>query len=147
MRSIKIRVLVTGAAALAIGICAETSISDKNATHDPVSVAVDKGMKWLVSVQGKDGGWGQDGGTSAAAPPWCAIVAIANSIRAEMGKDAIGATFLNVVYSNPSAFHDITRGSNGSCGAECQAGPGWDFVTGLGSPMAPLVVDALIAAP
>jgi subtilase family serine protease len=95
----------------------------------------------------EDGGWGQDGGTSAAAPPWCAIVAIANSIRAEMGKDAIGATFLNVVYSNPSAFHDITRGSNGSCGAECQAGPGWDFVTGLGSPMAPLVVDALIAAP
>jgi hypothetical protein len=65
MRSIKIRVLVTGAAALAIGICAETSISDKNATHDPVSVAVDKGMKWLVSVQGKDGGWGQDGGETS----------------------------------------------------------------------------------
>ena len=25
-------------------------------------VAVDKGAKWLASVQGKDGGWGQDGG-------------------------------------------------------------------------------------
>jgi hypothetical protein len=66
MRSIKIRVLVTGAAAIAIGICAETNISDKNAaTHDPVSVAVAKSMKWLVSVQGKDGGWGQDGGETS----------------------------------------------------------------------------------
>jgi hypothetical protein len=28
----------------------------------PVAAAVDKGAKWLVSVQGADGGWGQDGG-------------------------------------------------------------------------------------
>jgi hypothetical protein len=61
-----IRVLVTGAAAIAIGICAETSVSvNKPSSHDPVSIAVDKGMKWLVSVQGKDGGWGQDGGETS----------------------------------------------------------------------------------
>jgi hypothetical protein len=66
MRSIKIRLLVTGAAAIAIGICAETSVSVNNSSaHDPVSIAVDKGMKWLVSVQGKDGGWGQDGGETS----------------------------------------------------------------------------------
>ena len=70
MRSIRLRVLVTGIAAVAIGICAETTGSDKNSSknlsgHDPVSVAVDKGMKWLVSVQGKDGGWGQDGGETS----------------------------------------------------------------------------------
>jgi len=65
MRSIKIRVLVTGAAAIAIGICAETSVSVNKPSHDPVSIAVDKGMKWLVSVQGKDGGWGQDGGETS----------------------------------------------------------------------------------
>src|SRR5271165_3122636 len=66
MRSMKIRVLVTGAAAIAIGICAETSVSvNKPSSHDPVSIAVDKGMKWLVSVQGKDGGWGQDGGETS----------------------------------------------------------------------------------
>jgi Squalene-hopene cyclase C-terminal domain/Prenyltransferase and squalene oxidase repeat len=66
MRSIRIRVLVTGAAAIAIGICAETSVPQKNpSTRDPVSIAVDKGMKWLVSVQGKDGGWGQDGGETS----------------------------------------------------------------------------------
>jgi Squalene-hopene cyclase C-terminal domain/Prenyltransferase and squalene oxidase repeat len=66
MRSMKIRVLVTGAAAIVIGICAETSVSvNKPANHDPVSVAVEKGMKWLASVQGKDGGWGQDGGETS----------------------------------------------------------------------------------
>ncbi len=35
----------------------------------PVAAAVDKGAKWLVSVQGADGGWGQDGsGTSYNRP-------------------------------------------------------------------------------
>jgi subtilase family serine protease len=95
----------------------------------------------------EDGNWGQVGGTSAASPQWCAIVAIANSLRAGMGKGTIGTNFLKVVYANPSVFHDITQGSNGKCGAECEAGPGYDFVTGLGSPMAPQVVDALVAAP
>lgn len=95
----------------------------------------------------EDGNWAQTGGTSAASPQWCAIVAIANSIRAGMGKGAIGVNFLNVAYANPAAFHDITKGANGTCGTECQAGPGYDFVTGLGSPMAPQVVDALVAAP
>jgi hypothetical protein len=28
----------------------------------PVGEPAEKGLKWLVSVQGKDGGWGQDGG-------------------------------------------------------------------------------------
>jgi len=93
------------------------------------------------------GNWGQVGGTSASSPQWCAIVAIANSIRAGMGKGTIGTNFLNVIYANPTALHDITKGSNGRCGAECQAGPGYDFVTGLGSPIALQVVDALAAAP
>jgi hypothetical protein len=67
MRSNKVRVLVTGAAAIAIGICAETSVSvDKNPSRsDPVPVAVEKGVKWLVSVQGENGGWGQDGGETS----------------------------------------------------------------------------------
>lgn len=93
------------------------------------------------------GNWGKVGGTSAASPQWCAIVAIANSIRAGMGKGAIGVNFMSAVYASPAAFHDITSGSNGRCGAECTAVPGYDFVTGLGSPIAPQVVTALTAAP
>src|SRR5882672_2389272 len=67
MTSIRIFVLVTSAAAIAIGICAQSGVSfEKNSIpHDSVSIAIDKGMKWLVSVQGKDGGWGQDGGETS----------------------------------------------------------------------------------
>jgi len=95
----------------------------------------------------EDGNWAEVGGTSASSPQWSAITAIANSIRASMGKGTIGGNFLNVVYANPQAFNDITQGSNGTCGPVCMAGPGYDFVTGLGSPMALQVVDALTAAP
>src|SRR5262245_45026279 len=30
-----------------------------------VSTAIEKGAKWLISVQGADGGWGQDGGETS----------------------------------------------------------------------------------
>ena len=33
-------------------------------------------------------------------------------------------------------YRDIRKGSNGSCGTTCTAGPGYDFVTGLGTPRA-----------
>jgi hypothetical protein len=33
-------------------------------------------------------------------------------------------------------FRDITSGTNGACGSLCTARPGYDFVTGLGSPLA-----------
>jgi len=67
MRSKRILALVTGVAAIAIGIYAETTGSgnQNRSSNDPVSIAVDKGLKWLVSVQGKDGGWGQDGGETS----------------------------------------------------------------------------------
>ena len=63
MKLSRIRVLVTGVATLAIGFYAERGFSGSK--NDAVSVAVDKGIKWLASVQGKDGGWGQDGGETS----------------------------------------------------------------------------------
>jgi hypothetical protein len=63
MKLTSIRALVTGVITLTIGFYAETAFSGSNS--DPVTVAVDKGVKWLVSVQGKDGGWGQDGGETS----------------------------------------------------------------------------------
>jgi len=32
----------------------------------PLPAAADKGLAWLISVQGSDGGWGQDGGKTAS---------------------------------------------------------------------------------
>jgi hypothetical protein len=66
MRSNLIRVFVIGVAAVTIGIYAERAFSTENkSANDPVTIAVEKGVKWLVSVQGKDGGWGQDGGETS----------------------------------------------------------------------------------
>jgi subtilase family serine protease len=82
-------------------------------------------------------GWYQVGGTSAGAPQWAALVALANSSRT--------ASLINtggVLYSLNSSlnFRDITSGSNGY-----PAGLGYDLVTGIGSPLANSLVPALIA--
>jgi hypothetical protein len=37
-----------------------------SAIDKPVSTAIDKGARWLASVQGADGGWGQDGGETSS---------------------------------------------------------------------------------
>jgi kumamolisin len=69
------------------------------------------------------------GGTSAVAPLWAGLIALFNQY---LGADGTG--FLNfVVYGDPSAqatFDDITSGSNGAFSAQ----PGYDLVTGWGSP-------------
>ncbi len=61
------RVLIAGTAAIAIGIFAAQGFSGDNNLpgNDPVNLAVQRGVKWLISVQGKDGGWGQDGGETS----------------------------------------------------------------------------------
>ncbi|MYV39959.1 hypothetical protein GT030_14055 [Streptomyces sp. SID1328] len=43
-----------------------------------------------------------------------------------------------------SSLRDVTAGSDGRCGTACTAGPGYDTVTGPGSPTAG--VDAALAA-
>ena len=44
-------------------------VSKTAAAPAPVPTAVDKGARWLASVQGADGGWGQDGGVASSARP------------------------------------------------------------------------------
>jgi hypothetical protein len=87
------------------------------------------------------GGWYQVGGTSLATPMWAGLVAVANQGRALEGDSTLtGSQTLSSLYSLPSSdFHDITTGSNGTY----SAGPGYDLVTGLGTPVANLLVPAL----
>ena len=53
---------------------------------------------------------------------------------------------MNILYKNPTDFHDITTGSSSGT-PEYTAGPGYDYVTGLGSPMANLVIASLDSTP
>jgi kumamolisin len=79
------------------------------------------------------------GGTSAVAPLWAGLIAVANQ--------QLGATvgFIQpAIYAAKaaSAFHDITQGNNGAF----SAGPGWDACTGLGSPIASKLIPLLTPA-
>jgi subtilase family serine protease len=88
-------------------------------------------------------GWLEVYGTSAGAPQWAALVAIADQGRALAGKGSLdGPTqTLPGLYQLPASdFHDVTSGSNGGYAA----GSGYDLVTGRGSPVANLIVSALV---
>jgi hypothetical protein len=63
MKSIAIGVL--GAVVLALAWAGNTSFTK----NDAVSIAVQKGTQFLVATQGKDGGWGQDGGETSYVRP------------------------------------------------------------------------------
>lgn len=75
------------------------------------------------------------GGTSLATPIWAALTALMNTYLEQHGGHAVG--FINpILYhflANPPrfpAFHDVTVGANDFW----SAGPGYDMVTGVGSP-------------
>jgi hypothetical protein len=85
------------------------------------------------------------GGTSLSAPSWAGLIALANQ-----GRHAIGQATLNsgsptdtqqALYGLPQTdYNVIASGNNGY-----SAGPGYNLVTGLGTPQANLLVPDLAA--
>jgi hypothetical protein len=67
MKSRQVHALITGVAAFTIGIYVEigTHLNSEDGKKNSADAAVSKGLKWLVSTQGNDGGWGQDGGETS----------------------------------------------------------------------------------
>ena len=96
-------------------------------------------------VQGQ-AGWFQVGGTSLGAPSWSAVLADTDQLRADAGHSRLtGSAAQRAVYAASGVLGDVTGGpANGICPDVCQAGPGYDFVTGLGSPRSGL--DARLSA-
>ncbi|MGA3008482.1 MAG: choice-of-anchor tandem repeat GloVer-containing protein, partial [Opitutaceae bacterium] len=96
-----------------------------------------------VSVYLTGSGWAQVGGTSMAAPQWTALSALTNSLRQQPVNSAPGAFYTLATSPSspnyPTYFHDITSGSNGAYSTS----PGYDRVTGLGSPIGDNLVLAL----
>ena len=111
-------------------------------------------------------GWQEIGGTSAGAPQWAALVAIADQGRVanNLGTlDGASQTLptLYSLYSAPGTtdyssyttdFNDVSSGGGntyrfrwgGQGNSAGSAGPGYDLVTGLGTPIANNLVDALV---
>jgi uncharacterized membrane protein len=97
--------------------------------------------------------YSSNGGTSFAAPRWAAFIALVNQQAVEAGgAPAGGIGFLNpnlyaiakgTDYS--AALHDITQGNNDTSGQPVYyfAVPGYDLVTGWGSPSGQSLIDDL----
>lgn len=93
-------------------------------------------------------GWFEVGGTSVGSPSWAAMVALVDQGRATpLSSSGSTGNILNDIYTlagttgssgYTEGFHDITSGSNGN-----PALPGYDLVTGIGSPQANALVPAL----
>ncbi len=109
------------------------------------------GMAVALTVSGSSYGLGPAKGTSAAAPFWAALIALADQ---EAGHDlgfvnpAIYRIARGPLYHQ--AFHDITTGNNTvsftsppATVTGYLAGPGWDPVTGWGTPNAQVLVPLL----
>jgi len=109
-----------------------------------VSAAAGAGSPWYVnngSSQG--GGWITAYGTSAAAPFWAASLVLVQGFLTQhhLGPLCFATPLIYDVAEGSwryPPFHDVTSGSN----LYYEAGPGWDFATGWGSPdLASLAAD------
>jgi kumamolisin len=80
------------------------------------------------------GNWRQAGGTSLGAPAWAAAWALIRESAQQNGKSLLSAPPLLYRLGNSASygqvFHDIVTGGN----KHYHAGPGWDPITGWGTP-------------
>ncbi len=118
-------------------------------TPDVAAVADPATGAWIADTYNLLGGSPMVtvGGTSLSAPNWAGLLVLANQGRALAGKASFGTASPNEaqqdLYSVPvSDFHQITSGSNGTF----NAGAGYNLATGLGSPVANLLLPDLINA-
>ena len=89
------------------------------------------------------------GGTSAGAPFWAALVALADQY-ADRDLGSVNPAIYHIAQSANyhAAFHDVVKGDNtvvvdGKTLAGYPAGPGWSPVTGWGTPIASVLVPLL----
>ena len=122
-------------------ICKRRAVPDISMDADPNS-----GVLVRVSLQG---GYYRVGGTSLACPMMAAVVGIANGVRQTGGKLALSNT-LQHLYDNglsPTYVRDITVGKAGLWPFVWNSTVGFDFVTGLGVPVANNLVPYLVSLP
>jgi subtilase family serine protease len=117
--------------------------------------AILHGVLTYLNITGVPAGWYRFGGTSAGAPQWAALMAIADQ-AAGHNYGFINAALYKIGQNAPDygrSFHDVTAGTNSALEYDADnnpvtvvgfnAGPGWDAFTGLGSPMTGTLVNEL----
>lgn len=114
-------------------------------------VAGDAGTGMALAIEAAGGSYDlvSGGGTSAATPLWGGLMADADQLAGhDLGfvNPALYQIARSPLYGQ--AFHDVTTGNNtvvinGATYTGYQAGPGWDPVTGLGSPDAAVLIPIL----
>jgi subtilase family serine protease len=121
------------------------SYSDGARELPDVSSLGDPNTGWDVYVVG---GWSVVAGTSAAAPLWAGLAALADQKLSEQGLRAVGFANLPIYAFGGAparwpakAFNDVIAGEN----LYYPATPGWDPATGWGSPNAAGFVQDLLA--
>ncbi|KAK5117542.1 hypothetical protein LTR62_004964 [Meristemomyces frigidus] len=102
------------------------------------------GANYVIAI---DGNFSLVYGTSASSPTTGSILTLINQQRLNVGKSSIG--FINpVIYAHPYVLNDITEGGNQGCGTPgFMAAPGWDPVTGLGTPNYPKMLRLFLGLP
>lgn len=100
-------------------------------------------------------GWYVVGGTSSSSPQWAGLIAVANQMNQAKHPGSPNLGYINPalykIASNPATyskdFFDVTVGNNQAVASVpgFSAGPGWDAVTGLGTPNAANLIPDLIA--
>lgn len=88
-----------------------------------------------------EGGWVTGAGTSAGAPQWAGLIALANQARAQLNRAPLAHAQQDIYSLSADDFHDITTGTNGLATL-----PGYDMVTGRGTPRAESVIKDLTNA-
>jgi subtilase family serine protease len=131
----------------------QDGVAGMGATRGVPDVAADASPSTGMALAGGDGSQryivGPASGTSAGAPFWAALIALADQYAGRALGFVNAAIYrIGLSASYHKAFHDVTTGSNTVAFPPKTiigylASPGWDAVTGWGSPNAQVLVPLL----
>jgi subtilase family serine protease len=114
-------------------------------TVPDVSIAAASSNSGFASFSTGAGGsgWHQVIGTSVGAALWAALIALIDQ-RLGRAIETAAPLYEAANSAGESPFGAVALGSNGGCGLECSARPGYNELAGLGTPNVSRLLDVLM---